>query len=137
VIARAGGVTAQAYLYGLEFSREETRRRQRENLNTAIARLESLAPCRRRDAATGRRRHRRGRRRPPSATRHTGQLSRLRSSNPTAASPWSSNPNRVARRTSGCSMEQRSVVVPAPRLRDVAGAVVNSNAYLWRPAHRG
>ena len=40
---RAGGVTPQAYLYGLEFTREETRRKQRENLDTAIARLDAMA----------------------------------------------------------------------------------------------
>ena len=43
LIQRAGGFTPQAYVYGLEFSREETRQRQRENLNAAIARLESLS----------------------------------------------------------------------------------------------
>ncbi|HEY8710955.1 MAG TPA: SLBB domain-containing protein, partial [Burkholderiaceae bacterium] len=43
LIARAGGFTPQAYLYGLEFSREETRQRQRENLKAALARLETLA----------------------------------------------------------------------------------------------
>ena len=43
LIARAGGLTPQAYLYGLEFSREETRQRQRENLNAAIVRLEALS----------------------------------------------------------------------------------------------
>lgn len=44
LIQRAGGFTPQgARLYGLEFSREETRQRQRENLNEAIARLESLS----------------------------------------------------------------------------------------------
>ena len=43
LIARAGGLTPQAYLYGLEFSREETRQRQRENIVTATARLEALS----------------------------------------------------------------------------------------------
>src|SRR5690606_27961335 len=43
LIARAGGFTPQAYVYGLEFSREETRQRQRENLEQAIARLEALS----------------------------------------------------------------------------------------------
>lgn len=43
LIARAGGFTPQAYVYGLEFSREETRQRQRENLAAATNRLEALA----------------------------------------------------------------------------------------------
>ncbi|MBC8056054.1 MAG: SLBB domain-containing protein, partial [Rhizobiales bacterium] len=55
VIARAGGITAQAYLYGLEFSREETRQRQRENLTAAITRLEALSSVQAaRDAANRR-----------------------------------------------------------------------------------
>ena len=43
LITRAGGFTPQAYVYGLDFSREETRQRQRENLAAAMARLEALA----------------------------------------------------------------------------------------------
>ena len=42
LIARAGGFSPQAYVYGLEFTREETRARQRENLAAAMARLEAL-----------------------------------------------------------------------------------------------
>src|SRR5260221_622256 len=53
--ARAGGFTPQAYVYGLDLSREETRARQRENLATAIARLESLSAVQAaRDAANRR-----------------------------------------------------------------------------------
>jgi protein involved in polysaccharide export with SLBB domain len=42
VVARAGGLTPQAYVYGLELSREEVRLRQRENVAAAQARLESM-----------------------------------------------------------------------------------------------
>lgn len=41
LLARAGGVTPQAYLYGTEFTREETRRQQQERLDQAIRRLEA------------------------------------------------------------------------------------------------
>ena len=55
LLQRAGGFTPQAYVYGLEFSREETRIRQRENLAAAIIRLESLAAVQTaRDAANRR-----------------------------------------------------------------------------------
>ncbi|MEO8526775.1 MAG: SLBB domain-containing protein, partial [Caldimonas sp.] len=55
LISRAGGFTPQAYVYGLDLSREETRARQRENLATAIARLESLSAVQAaRDAANRR-----------------------------------------------------------------------------------
>lgn len=44
LIAKAGGLTPQAYVFGTEFSREETRKKQQEALNEAISRLEvSLA----------------------------------------------------------------------------------------------
>src|SRR5207244_4339625 len=43
LLQRAGGFTPQAYVYGLEFSREETRQRQRDNLNAAITRLQALS----------------------------------------------------------------------------------------------
>src|SRR6185369_9883614 len=55
LLGRAGGFTPQAYVYGLELSREETRARQRENLQTAISRLEALSAVQAaRDAANRR-----------------------------------------------------------------------------------
>ena len=55
LVARAGGLTPQAYVYGIEFSREKARERQRENLAEAIARFESLAATQTaRDAANRR-----------------------------------------------------------------------------------
>ena len=55
LIDRAGGFTPQAYVYGLEFSREETRQRQRENLNAAMTRLQALSATQSaRDAANRR-----------------------------------------------------------------------------------
>jgi hypothetical protein len=41
LLQRAGGVTPQAYLYGTEFSRESTRKKQREALQDAARRLEA------------------------------------------------------------------------------------------------
>jgi len=41
LVARAGGVTANAYNYGTELSRQSVKVRQRENLNTIINRLEA------------------------------------------------------------------------------------------------
>lgn len=41
LIAKAGGLTPQAYVYGTEFAREETRKKQQEALNDAIGRLEA------------------------------------------------------------------------------------------------
>jgi len=41
LIARAGGITPQAYLYGAEFTRESVRKQQQQNLDQLIRRLES------------------------------------------------------------------------------------------------
>ncbi len=43
LIARVGGLTPQAYLFGLEFTRETVRQRQQENLDALIRRLEAQA----------------------------------------------------------------------------------------------
>lgn len=41
LIARLGGVTPNAYLYGAEFTRESVRKQQQKNLDTLIRKLES------------------------------------------------------------------------------------------------
>lgn len=41
LLARLGGVTPNAYLYGAEFTRESVRQQQQKNLDTVIRRLES------------------------------------------------------------------------------------------------
>jgi len=43
LIARIGGITPQAYLYGIEFTREAVRKQQQTNLDQVIRRLESQA----------------------------------------------------------------------------------------------
>lgn len=43
LVRRIGGVTGQAYIFGLEFSRESIRLRQQENLDILIRRLEAQA----------------------------------------------------------------------------------------------
>jgi len=138
VIARAGGFTAQAYVYGLEFSREETRARQRENLAAAITRLESLAAVQAaRDVAN--------RRDDPTAAASTAavsnaatqaQLSRLRGVQPNGRIALELRPDAVALSSlPDVPLEggDRIVVPPRPGFVTVAGAVVNSNAFLWKP----
>ncbi len=138
LIERTGGFTPQAYPYGLEFSREETRRRQRENLVAAVARLEALSAVQaardsanRRDDATG------------AATSTAvsnaatqAQLTRLRSVQPNGRIALELD----ADTTSVSALPDvpldggdRIVVPPRPGFVTVAGAVVNSNAFLWKP----
>ena len=138
VIARAGGFTAQAYVYGLEFSREETRQRQRENLATAITRLEALSAVQTaRDAAN--------RRDDPTGAASSvavsnaaaqAQLNRLRNVQPNGRIALELQPE-----TTSLALlpdvpldgGDRIVVPPRPGFVTVAGAVVNSNAFLWKP----
>lgn len=138
VLARAGGFTAQAYVYGLEFSREETRQRQRENLVAAIARLEALSSVQAaRDAAN--------RRDDPSGAASTvavsnaatqAQLNRLRSVQPNGRIALELQPdtkNLAALPEVPLEGGDRIIVPPRPGFVTVAGAVVNSNAFLWKP----
>jgi polysaccharide biosynthesis/export protein len=138
VIAKAGGFTPQAYLYGLEFSREETRQRQRENLVAAIARLESLSAVQaardaanRRDDAVG----------AASTTAVSNaatqaQLSRLRNVQPNGriALELEADTSTLAALPDVPLEGGDRIVVPSrPGFVTVAGAVVNSNAFLWKP----
>ena len=137
LIARAGGFTPQAYVYGLEFSREETRQRQRENLNDAIARLESLSATQAaRDAAN--------RRDDSSAATSTAvsnaatqaQLARLARLQPNGRIALELSPdarNLDALPDVPLEHADRISVPPRPGFVTVAGAVVNSNAFLWKP----
>ncbi len=43
LLRRMGGLTAQAYVYGTEFSRESIRKRQQDNLDVLVRRLEAQA----------------------------------------------------------------------------------------------
>jgi protein involved in polysaccharide export with SLBB domain len=138
VIARAGGFTAQAYLYGLEFSREETRKRQRENLTAAIARLEALSSVQAaRDAAN--------RRDDPTAAATTvavsnaatqAQLARLRNAQPNGRIALELPPDTTtlaALPAVPLEAGDRIIVPTRPGFVTVAGAVANSNAFLWKP----
>ena len=138
VIGRAGGFTAQAYLYGLEFSREETRQRQRENLAAAITRLEALASVQAaRDAAN--------RRDDPTGAASSiavsnaatqAQLNRLRGVQPNGRIALELQPETTTLAAlPDVPLEggDRIIVPPRPGFVTVAGAVVNSNAFLWKP----
>ncbi len=139
LIERAGSLTPQAYLYGLEFSREDTRRRQRENLTAAISRLESLSAVQaardaanRRDDATAA-----ASSAAVSNAATQAQLTRLRNVQPNGriALELEAETN-LASALPDVPLEggDRIIVPPRPGFVTVAGAVVNSNAFLWRPA---
>ena len=137
LITRAGGLTREAYLYGLEFSREETRMRQRENLGAAIARLEALSSVQTaRDAANRRDDTTAQNASAVSNAATQAQLARLARLQPNGRIALELDPKDVAADAlPDVPLEHADrVSIPArPGFVTVAGAVVNSNAFLWKP----
>jgi protein involved in polysaccharide export with SLBB domain len=138
LIARAGGFTAQAYLYGLEFSREETRLRQRENLTAAIARLEALSAVQAARDAANRRDDAQGAATTTAVSNAAtqAQLARLRNVQPNGRIALELPPDAstlAALPAVPLEAGDRITVPARPGFVTVAGAVVNSNAFLWKP----
>ncbi len=137
LIVRAGGFTPQAYVYGLEFTREETRVRQRENLAAAISRLQALSSVQTaRDAAN--RRDDAGAQTSAAVSNAAtqAQLSRLSRIEPNGRVALELAPEaRDPAALPDLLLENGDrIVVPArPGFITVAGAVVNSNAFVWKP----
>ncbi len=137
LIARAGGFTPQAYVYGLEFTREETRRRQKENLIEAMSRLEALAATQgARDAANRRDDAGGDRSASVNAAATQAQMARLRRVEPSGRIALELRPDDTTLATlPEVPLEHADrISVPArPGFITVAGAVVNNNALLWKP----
>ena len=138
LIARAGGFTPQAYVYGLEFSREETRKRQRENLQTAMARLATLSSVQSARDAANRRDDAAGAATTVAVSNAAtqAQLARLSRIEPNGRIALELTPDTVSLDgLPDLPLENgdRISVPPRPGFVTVAGAVVNSNAFVWKP----
>ena len=137
LIARAGGFSPQAYVYGLEFSREETRQRQRENLAAAVTRLQALSAVQTaRDAANRRDDAGAQTSAAVSAAATQAQLARLSRIEPNGRIALELEPDsRSLDALPDLPLENgdRVMVPPRPGFVTVAGAVVNSNAFIWKP----
>lgn len=134
LIQRAGGLTPQAYAYGLEFSRQETRRRQRENLAAALTRLEALSATQAARDAANRRDDARSSDVSNAATQ--AQIARLARLEPNGriALELSPETDTVAELPELPLEHGDRISIPArPGFVTVAGAVVNTNAFLWKP----
>jgi polysaccharide biosynthesis/export protein len=135
LLSRAGGFTPQAYVYGLEFSREETRKRQRENLLAAIARLEVLSAQQAAREAANRRDEQAGATAISSAATQA-QMARLSRVQPNGRVALELTPETTSvSQLPDVPLENADrIVVPSrPGFVTVAGAVVNNNAFLWKP----
>lgn len=137
VVARAGGLTAQAYVYGLEFSREETRQHQRENLAAVQARLEAMsttqtafnAANRSSDGTTAS-----GAEVSRAATQ--AQIARLARVQPNGRIALELSPQAATMDdVPDVPLENADrIAVPAKQaFITVSGSVVNNNAFLWKP----
>jgi len=138
VLQRAGGPTAQAYLYGTEFSRESTRQRQREALQEAVRRLEAnsasvaaqqTANLNTSDAATAQRLQ------GAQEQARAGQLARLRAMEPNGRIALELTPDiQSVDGLPDLLLEDgdRILLPAAPGFVYAVGAVANSNALLWR-----
>lgn len=137
LIRRAGGLTPQAYLYGLDFSREETRQRQRENLTAAIARLESLSSIQAAREAANKRDDAASNAAAAVSTAATqAQIGRLTRMEPNGRIALELQPDVASLdELPNVPLEhQDQIVIPTrPAFVTVAGAVVNNNAFLWKP----
>lgn len=135
LVTRAGGFTPLAYAYGLEFTREETRKRQQANLSAAMARLQTLSATQsarttanqREDAfALG------AAKVSESATQ--AQIARLSRVVPTGRIALELKAQDTdAQALPDLTLEHSDrIIVPArPGFVTVTGAVINSNAYVW------
>jgi protein involved in polysaccharide export with SLBB domain len=136
LLVRAGGFTPQAYVYGMEFSRESTRKRQAENLAAAMARLETLAATQTaREAANQRDVANAGSAVTASAAATRAQLMRLSQVQPNGRIALELAPNVSsidALPDIPLENADRVIVPPRPGFITVVGAVVNNNAFLWR-----
>lgn len=138
LLVRAGGITGQAYLFGTEFARVSTRRKQRQALDDALRRLEaSLSAAGTRQAANLSNTD------PAAAARlqaaeeeaRKSQLNRLRALQPNGRIALELEPDiRTVDALPALPLEDGDVVyVPTrPGFVFAVGAVANENALLWR-----
>jgi polysaccharide biosynthesis/export protein len=136
LINRAGGFTPQAYVYGLDFSREETRQRQRENLAAALARLEALSATQSAREAANRRDEVSGANAAAVSTAATqAQMARLARLQPNGRIALELTPDvKTLDALPDVPLDHadRISIPTRPAFVTVAGAVVNSNAFLWK-----
>ncbi|MCB2020526.1 MAG: SLBB domain-containing protein, partial [Burkholderiaceae bacterium] len=133
LLVRAGGFTPQAYVYGMEFSRESTRKRQAENLAAAMSRLQTLAATQAaREAANQRDVPNSASTVNASAAATQAQLMRLSQVQPNGRIALELSPNVhsiAALPDIPLETADRVVVPPRPGFVTVVGAVVNNNAF--------
>jgi protein involved in polysaccharide export with SLBB domain len=136
LLTRVGGLTSQAYVYGLEFSREETRQRQRENLQAAMQRLQALSATQAARTAANAREDGADRSASISQAATQAQMARLAQLQPNGRIALELPPDAAGIDSlPDVPLEHgdRISVPSRPGFVTVAGAVLNSNGFLWKP----
>lgn len=143
LLAKAGGLTPQAYVYGIEFSREETRRKQQQALEEAVRRLETdLAKAGATQAANLTATNDKSAEQLQAAqlAASRAQLSKLRSLTANGRISLELEPSLDASTTALPKVRledgDRVVVPPTPSYVFAVGSVANSNALLWRKGRK-
>lgn len=139
VLVRAGGVTPQAYVFGMEFSRQSTRQKQREAIQDAVRRLEAglasasaeqIANLSSTDAAAA------ARLQTAQDEARRALLQRLRSLEPNGRIALELDPKATSAITDlpDIPLEDgdRVLVPTRPGFVFAVGAVANTNAIVWR-----
>lgn len=139
LLKRAGGFTPQAYVYGLEFSRESTRQKQREAIADAVRRLEAMLASEAANQAAN------------FGAADSTAVVRLREAQQMATKALlerlrNLQPNgRIALRLAPSARDvtdlpdlpledgDRVVVPPRPGFVFAVGSVANGNALIWQP----
>ena len=136
LLQRAGGLTAQAFVYGMEFSREEARMRQRENLAAARARLQELTALQGARDSANRRGDAIGAASSGEVSRVTteAQLSRISRIEPNGRIALELPPEATsldALPDLPLENGDRILVPPRPDSVVIVGAVANNSALVW------
>jgi len=140
ILARAGGITPQAYLFGTEFSREHTRQKQRQALDQALRRLEASSAGEVANQAAGLSASSdpaaAARLQAAQAEARKAQLARLRSLQPNGRIALELSPAiKAADELPELPLEDGdAILIPSrPGFVFAVGAVANDNALIWRP----
>lgn len=136
LLARVGGLTPQAYLYGTVFTREETRKDQEKNLEIAISKLEQNQNAQLATSVS----NASGGTDTKSfaeilATQNRAQIAQLRNMKPTGRIAMELQPGiRDLRELPDLPLEDGDAIVmpPRPGYITAVGAVDNSNAVIWK-----
>jgi protein involved in polysaccharide export with SLBB domain len=139
LLARTGGTTRDAYLFGTELSRESVRRQQQENLQVIVRKLEDQV-----NAGIGARQQTvlsgdanqqatQAQRLAVEEKLARDRLQRLRSMRPSGRIALELNPDTPALPDLTLEDGDRVVVPAKPSFVSVVGSVHNENTLLWRP----